>query len=89
MVMHMVAAIAGQEIAYLESVKNDRALESCRPAEHYGDAMRMLSETFMDSEASSDMDSILATLWLMMQWRQSASLPLRKCSLTCRLWRPF
>lgn len=70
MVMHMVAAIAGQEIAYLESAKNDRALESCRPAEHYGDAMRMLSETFMDNEASSHMDSILATLWLMMQWEQ-------------------
>ncbi|PVH84865.1 hypothetical protein DL98DRAFT_410525 [Cadophora sp. DSE1049] len=70
MVMHMVAAIAGQEIAYLESSREDGTLERCRPAEHYGDAMRMLAETFKDSDASSNMDSILATLWLMMQWEQ-------------------
>ncbi|KAH7360349.1 hypothetical protein BKA65DRAFT_547072 [Rhexocercosporidium sp. MPI-PUGE-AT-0058] len=70
MVMHMVTAISGQEIAYLESFGNGRVLHSSRPAEHYGDAMRILAETFKDNKASSDMDSILATLWLMMQYEQ-------------------
>ncbi|KAH9223915.1 hypothetical protein DL95DRAFT_440081 [Leptodontidium sp. 2 PMI_412] len=70
MVMHMVTAIAGQEISYLESSEKDGVLESSRPAEHYGDAIRILADTFKNNEAISDMDSILATLWLMMQYEQ-------------------
>ncbi|KAG4434825.1 hypothetical protein IFR05_009696 [Cadophora sp. M221] len=70
MVMHMVTAIAGQEIAYLESSEKEGVLESSRSAEHYGDAMRILADTFKNNEENSDMDSILATLWLMMQYEQ-------------------
>ncbi|KAJ5584380.1 uncharacterized protein N7459_004180 [Penicillium hispanicum] len=66
MVMHMVCALGFQELS------NQQAWDPSPAMEHYSSSMLLLAQAVQrpSSENATDLDSILATLWLMILYEQ-------------------
>ncbi|RMJ14312.1 hypothetical protein CDV36_006032 [Fusarium kuroshium] len=70
MVMHSVCALAGRKLCERDVFPTDEARERLSLAvEHYTASLRLLHGAVQD-DRSSDMNFILATLWLMMAYEQ-------------------
>lgn len=70
MVMHMVIALARREIAYQSNGEGDDHADFEDAIQHYNAAMRIMAKSVETSEGSSNLDIILATLWLMIAYEQ-------------------
>jgi len=67
MLMHMVVALAGQQMqAQLQHPNEDNQASVA----HYGAAMRLMAEAVGSIETSHHLDVVLAVLWLMMLYEQ-------------------
>lgn len=78
MVLHMVCAVGGQELAYLHGTTEEESEEGdeeaqppqSRIAEHYGAALRLLATAIHNIVEMVELDYILGTLWLMVVYEQ-------------------
>ncbi|KAI8711898.1 Zn(2)-C6 fungal-type domain-containing protein [Fusarium sp. LHS14.1] len=71
MVMHSVCALAGRKLCEREAFPADEARARLSLAvEHYTAGLRLLHGAVQDGDRSSDMNYILATLWLTMAYEQ-------------------
>lgn len=68
MVMHMVIALAGREIEYLQECEG--ISETRKPVLHYSNALRMMAEAIEQEGIENRVDSILTTLLLMLMYEQ-------------------
>ncbi|KAK9443300.1 uncharacterized protein VB005_04371 [Metarhizium brunneum] len=75
MVLHMVCAIGAQHSCYHDRQSHDNTTEHharrVRAAEHYGSSLRLLVvAAAADAGGTRELDLILATLWLMLEYEQ-------------------
>lgn len=73
MVMHMVLAVSGRQIAYQskDDINDDDESEaSITAGQHYCESMRLMSRAFEQQNEPNMLENILAALWLMMVYEQ-------------------
>lgn len=75
MVLHMVCALGGQELCYHRTADSPAFATHGTQAlaeavEHYSSSLRLLADAIAGLTALSSLDTILATLWLMILYEQ-------------------
>ncbi|KAL2823732.1 hypothetical protein BDW59DRAFT_163099 [Aspergillus cavernicola] len=68
MVLHMVCALGSLQICHNSSPASDTPRRKFEAATHYGVGLRLLDTAIQDLKRMSDLDFILATLWLMISY---------------------
>ncbi|KAF4967418.1 hypothetical protein FSARC_5031 [Fusarium sarcochroum] len=74
MVLHMIVALGAQQLCYQHqehgSHASDHHARKVRAAEHYGSSLRLLALATAQDIGESELDLVLATLWLMIEYEQ-------------------
>lgn len=71
MVMHSVCALAGRRFCERETLPPEEARSrECLAVEHCTEALRLLNLALQDDARNSDLNCILATLWLLISYEQ-------------------
>ncbi|OJD40637.1 c6 zinc finger domain protein [Diplodia corticola] len=75
MPMHMILALADQELLWLRSSHQDLIPVASRPnspksVSHYTEALHLMTQQMNAGDADLDLDQVLAALWLMIAYEQ-------------------
>ncbi|KAL1642631.1 hypothetical protein SLS58_005402 [Diplodia intermedia] len=75
MPMHMILALADQELLWLRSTQQDLIPAANRPnspksVSHYTEALHLMTRQMSAGDADLDLDQVLAALWLMIAYEQ-------------------
>lgn len=68
MVLHMVCALGSLKLCYDPSLSLNMQLRKSEAAAHYGTALQLLASAIQNLTQVTDLDFILATLWLMISY---------------------
>lgn len=75
MPMHMILALADQELMYLRSTQHQLVLATAQPnspksVTHYSEALHLMTQQMSADDANLDLDQVLAAMWLMIAYEQ-------------------
>ncbi|KAK0640432.1 putative transcriptional regulatory protein C15D4.02 [Lasiodiplodia hormozganensis] len=75
MPMHMILALADQELMWLRSIQQDLVPAANRPnsqksVSHYTEALHLMTQQMRPENGELDIDQVLAALWLMIAYEQ-------------------
>ncbi|KAL3480010.1 fungal-specific transcription factor domain-containing protein [Aspergillus californicus] len=68
MVLHMVCALGSLKLSYDSTLALNKQLRRSEAAERYGTALQLLASAIQNLTQVTDLDFILATLWLMISY---------------------